>query len=566
MSISPPKTSTLEPGYRLDRYELLCPIAEGGMASVWVARLQGKHGFEKLFAIKTILPQYSSDPRFQQMFLDEARIASGIEHSNVAQILDLGEQHDVLYIVMEFVDGDSLSKLHRAVERAKKERGRASDAGISPMGVWLRLMADTCGGLHAAHELADTSGVPLGVVHRDVSPQNILINTKGVAKLIDFGVAKARHRLVGETNSGNLKGKIQYMAPEQALGRQVDRRTDVWAIGAILYQLFSGRPPYEADNQLATLHLLASGRPPVPLGPEVPKPVAAIIRNALSHDPRQRYNTAADMQVAIESAMVEAGLQTTTQDVASFASALLIDRTAARRDALELALDAAAERVRMSGLLKPQTDSSSGVDGTNVDMDVARAVRAYVRKPSPSVADAATVAAPNSIDEILAAAPLTETSSATLASSALDNSQPAPIYRPEPKGRAVAIAAAFAGAGVVFLVAFSIVRLRGDETKSAAAAPQSAVVVVDPSTLSPVAPTLPPDSDPGVASPPATATIAPAVTPSARAPQPPVTSRVPAAPPPAVAVVRAKPAAPKPVPPPAAPPAPPKKKVIDDGF
>ena len=127
----------LEPGHRLDRYELLCPIAHGGMASVWLARFVGKHGFEKLVAIKTILPEYAADTRFQQMFLDEARIASGIEHVNVAQILDLGEQHEVLYIVMEWVDGDSLSKLHRSVE--------ARGARV-PLGVTLRLLADACGG------------------------------------------------------------------------------------------------------------------------------------------------------------------------------------------------------------------------------------------------------------------------------------------------------------------------------------------------------------------------------------------------------------------------------------
>ncbi|MGH7281164.1 MAG: serine/threonine protein kinase, partial [Polyangiaceae bacterium] len=237
----------LEPGSRLDRYELLCPIAHGGMALVWLARLVGKHGFEKLVAIKTILPEFAADTRFQQMFLDEARIASGIEHVNVAQILDLGEQHDILYIVMEWVDGDSLSKLHRAVER----RGERI-----PLGILLRIVADACGGLHTAHDLTDKTGRALGVVHRDVSPQNILVSSKGNAKLIDFGIAKALVRLSGETNAGLLKGKIQYMAPEQAMGRPLDRRADVWAAGACLYYLLSGVPPFDGENQLATLHLL----------------------------------------------------------------------------------------------------------------------------------------------------------------------------------------------------------------------------------------------------------------------------------------------------------------------
>src|SRR6478752_1094727 len=141
--------STLVPGYRLDRYELLCPIATGGMASVWLARLRGKRGFEKLFAIKTIKTELISDPNFQEMFLDEARIASRIIHPNVAQILELGEQEDILYIVMEYVDGDSLAKINRLALK----RGSALPPGIS-----LRVVAEVCAGLHAAHQLKDPSG------------------------------------------------------------------------------------------------------------------------------------------------------------------------------------------------------------------------------------------------------------------------------------------------------------------------------------------------------------------------------------------------------------------------
>ena len=153
------------------------------MASVWVARQRGKHGFEKLVALKTILPKFAADVRFQEMFLDEARIASRIEHLNVAQIFDLGEEHEVLYLAMEYVDGDSLSKLNRACQRG----------GIKiPPNILLRVLADTCAGLHEAHELKDATGRPLEIVHRDVSPHNILVSTKGIAKLIDFGIAKAR--------------------------------------------------------------------------------------------------------------------------------------------------------------------------------------------------------------------------------------------------------------------------------------------------------------------------------------------------------------------------------------
>jgi serine/threonine protein kinase len=343
------------PGTRLDRYELLCPIAEGGMASVWVARQLGKHGFEKLVAIKTILPRFAADARFQAMFLDEARIAARLDHPNVAHIFDLGEKNEILYLAMEYVDGDALIKLHRACQQG----------GLSlPAGVVLRVLADTCAGLHEAHELKDATGKPLEIVHRDVSPHNVLVSTKGIAKLIDFGIAKARSRLATATNSGVLKGKIQYMAPEQALSRPVDRRADVWAVGAVLYQLLSGRPPYAADNHLQTLHLLGSGRPPLPLPPAVHPAVARIVRKALAHSRENRYETAADLGEAIEDAMVQAGLSTTTADVAAFAADHLGDLAERRRQVIDVALGAAGERQRLEGLLRPVSERVSATGPT----------------------------------------------------------------------------------------------------------------------------------------------------------------------------------------------------------
>jgi serine/threonine-protein kinase len=362
MSIIPPRPSLLAPGLRLDRYELLCPIAEGGMASVWIARQTGKHGFQRLVAVKTILPKYASEPRFQQMFVDEARIASRIQHVNVAQILDVGEQHEVTYLVMEYVDGDALSKVYRAAEKS----------GVRiPAGIVLRVMADVSGGLHAAHELRDSAGQPLGVVHRDVSPQNVLLSTQGVAKLIDFGIAKARDRLAGDTNTDQLKGKVQYMAPEQALARPMDRRADVWAVGAVLYHLLVGKPPFEAENEVQSLFLLASGKPPAPLPPSVPAAVAAVVRKALSNAPDRRYATASELQQAIEAAMVEAHLTTTTAAVAAFLEKHAGERAKKRRDAIALGLQAADQRDAVAALMKSNTEkvgqgSASGVDAAGL--------------------------------------------------------------------------------------------------------------------------------------------------------------------------------------------------------
>ncbi len=325
----------LQAGHRLDRYELLCPLAYGGMASVWLARFGVSQGFERFVVIKMILPQFSQDPRFQEMFVDEARIASRVEHGNVARILDVGDRAGSFYIVMEWVDGDSLSKLMQAAEQ-RKER--------IPTGVALRICADAAAGLHAAHELKGRDGALLGVVHRDVSPQNLLISNAGSTLLIDFGVAKARDRVSPDTTAGQLKGKIRYMAPEQALGRPIDRRADVWALGSILYEIFGGSPPFEGANEVATLHRLTSGIPPATLPAGTPKAVEEVIRRALSFDPQARFATALELGQALDAIMAKLGEPTSIAVVESYTQQLLADRKAARKRAVEAALEKAAAR------------------------------------------------------------------------------------------------------------------------------------------------------------------------------------------------------------------------------
>ncbi len=392
MSISPP-ANPLAPGFRLDRYELLWPLAEGGMASVWLARLHGKRGFEKLVAVKTILPKFAADPRFQSMFLDEARIAAGIEHTNVARVIDLGEEHGVLYIAMEFVDGDALSKLQRVLARA----------GVPlPVGVVLRVMADACAGLHAAHELRGRDGAPLGIVHRDVSPQNILVSAEGSAKIIDFGVAKARDRVSEETSSGSLKGKIQYMAPEQALGKACDRRADVWAIGAILYYFFSGRKVYEADSELGTLQQLTSGAPPQPLPASVHPAIAEIIHGTLQYDTAQRTPNLDIVRRQLEDAMFQMNCLVRPEDVAGFIAANAPDRAEARKSFIDKALQAGDARVALAE--QPTASSASGLIGVE-----ARAPHALLTRLGPPPVSRGANA---------------ETSSATLGSAELDATPP----------------------------------------------------------------------------------------------------------------------------------------------
>ena len=211
-------------GQRLGPYELVREIGYGGFASVWLARRSGPGGFESRVAIKLIRVELRSDPSFQKVLIDEAKLVAGINHPNVVGIFELGEVDDVLYLVMEYVTGRSLSTLRNMMLRAGKP---------IPVGVVMRILADMCAGLHAAHEL-QRDGKPLGVIHRDVSPQNILVSDKGAVKLIDFGVAKANDRLAADTVDGHTKGKLRYMAPEQAMARPLDRRADVVLVGTAM--------------------------------------------------------------------------------------------------------------------------------------------------------------------------------------------------------------------------------------------------------------------------------------------------------------------------------------------
>ncbi len=512
-----PEPGALRAGDRLDRYELLCPLAYGGMAAVWLARHRAHRLMDRLVVVKTILPQFASQEQFQTMFLDEARVAAAIDHPNVARTLDVGEKEELLYLVMEWIDGESLSRLQRAVEK---------NGAKLPAGVILRIMADACAGLHAAHELRDAAGALLHVVHRDVSPQNVLVSGAGVAKLIDFGVAKARDRASERTSAGELKGKIRYMSPEQALGREVDRRADIWSAGAMLYEMLARVPPYDGPNEVATLHLLTSGEPPPPLPPEVPLEVAAVVARALAHDRTKRFATAAEMQRALEVAMQAIGATTSQAQVAGFLETHLQERARARKKSIESALAAAAQRDRAGGTAD-------------------RALR------GDSFSDAPTS---------LAVDPPSQTSTATLGSAAVEwpPSSGSPLTQPRIRSGLLA-----AGIGSVFaLVLVGAVAMRINARHPAMAAPPPPAQIAIPAAADPT---------PIAAAPPATpaAPAAPAAT-TAALPEPMVIplDALPSAPPTTTPRGRtpARPAAAPPPPSkPTTPPSPtPKKR--DYGF
>ena len=325
----------LVPGMVLGRYELLLPIAQGGMATVWAARQRGTRGFNKTVAIKTMLPTLSEDAQFEQMFLDEAALAAKIHHPNVAEILDLGEQDEVLYIVMEWVDGEALSVLHKAT--------RKNQAQV-PMRISMRIAMQACAGLHAAHELRDENDTELQLVHRDVSPQNILCTYDGIVKLVDFGVAKAVGRAGGETNAGQLKGKVPYMSPEQARGGMVDRRTDIFAMGIVLYKLATGLHPFLGENDLLTMRNIISRPllPPRVKNPGFPAEVEQVLVKCLQKDPDKRYQTMNELGQAVERAMSTLGVA--EDDLGAFVRSVMGDRGAKRRAAVRDAVRVADER------------------------------------------------------------------------------------------------------------------------------------------------------------------------------------------------------------------------------
>lgn len=266
---------------KLGRYELQAKLALGGMAEIWLAKQSGPAGFTKQLVIKKILPHLTADKAFVEMFLNEGRLAALVNHPNVVQVFELGQQGDDYYLVMEHVPGWSL----RAVLRRLVERGEQA-----PIGCVARLMAQVCRGLHAAHELKDASGRALQLVHRDVSPENVLVAQSGEAKVSDFGIAKAV-TAAGTTRPGETKGKLAYMPPEQLLGKPLDRRADVYAIGATLYELIAGRRPFSVPADAAlSLEILQAVPPPLrTVRPETPPELAAVVERCLEKEAAARW-------------------------------------------------------------------------------------------------------------------------------------------------------------------------------------------------------------------------------------------------------------------------------------
>lgn len=285
---------------RVGRYDLVTRIGGGGMATVYLAIAQGSMGestgFQRLAAVKVMHPHLAADRGFVDMFMDEARVAATIHHPHVVTILDLGQEDDLIYNVMEYIEGDTLA----AVQATAAALGR----GI-PLGIVLRVVLDALLGLHAAHELCDANGEALHVVHRDVTPQNIIVGVDGNARLMDFGIARARGRLA-QTTLGMLKGKLAYMAPEQLeTAGDVDRRADLFSMGVTLWESLALRRlfPNRATFEMARRNARVPYRSLKEFHPTLPESLDAICQQALAHDPDERFATAAAFADAIEQAL-----------------------------------------------------------------------------------------------------------------------------------------------------------------------------------------------------------------------------------------------------------------------
>ena len=310
---------------RLGSYEILRGLARGGMAELYLARAVGPAGFEKLVVLKQILPHLAANPKFVGLFLDEARLAAALDHPHIAHVYDMGMVDGNYFFTMEYVHGQDLRTILR----------RAAQLGTPvPIEQAVLIARNVAAGLHYAHERRGPDDALLGIIHRDVSPSNILVSYAGTVKLVDFGVAKATTSST-KTRTGSLKGKIGYMSPEHARGASVDRRTDIYSLGIVLWELVTGRRLYRAENDLATLQMIVNEPAPPPSRhrPDCPPELEAIVQRALDHRVDARYQTALELELALEELAREHRLAQSPTALSAQMRALFTAEIGAWRDA-----------------------------------------------------------------------------------------------------------------------------------------------------------------------------------------------------------------------------------------
>jgi len=322
-------------GTRFGKYTLLNRIAVGGMAEIFLARQAGVEGFEKIICLKRIRPHLSSQPAFVKMFLNEAKLAAQLNHPDIVQIYDLGRVGESYFIAMEYISGRDMSRI---IAKAEKK-------GIPfPVVYALKIASSVLEGLYYAHNRTDAYGSPLNIVHRDVTPENIVVSFSGNVKILDFGIAKATSQLE-QTRAGEIKGKLSYMSPEQCLGQQLDHRSDVFSLGVVLYEWVSGYKLFTGENEMAILKAIVDGKiyPPSYFKEDVPEAVERILLKALEKDREKRYQSAWDMQLEIDTFLGSYEFTPSNIHLSNFIKQLFEDELEAERVQLMRAAQARIE-------------------------------------------------------------------------------------------------------------------------------------------------------------------------------------------------------------------------------
>lgn len=447
---------------KIGRYDIVIQIARGGMATVYLARAEGHGGFDRYVALKLTAEHLRDDPEFAEHLVEEAKLVAHLRHQNVVPVLDVGE-HDLgaVFLVMDYVPGDSLGGLFKLA--------RNHGESVAPR-IGLRILIDALAGLHAAHEHRDEEGRPLQLVHRDFSPQNILVGTDGIARLTDFGIAKAASR-ASVTVAGTMKGKVSYASPEQARGKALDRRCDVWAGGVMAWEIFAGRKLYPSNER--TLLEVVKGPPPRvrTAAPGVPPELDEIIAQALAFEVEERTPTAKQLARSLEDAARRHGLLAEVEEVAEYVQRLVAPTLEDRKRAI------AEARERRVAASHSEGDGSATVPLPSLPdiPDMSMATRMMGSAPVP-VAGPAPPPRPPSFDRF-------NSSSTTPAGM----ETPAPVLPMNPSpvekvrelfarkpGLVIGVGAGGLGLLLVVVVVIAIVATRGPSAKELAVASASA--------------------------------------------------------------------------------------------
>ncbi|MFK7990710.1 MAG: PEGA domain-containing protein [Sandaracinaceae bacterium] len=378
----------LEMPMRFGKYTLIRKLATGGMAELFLALQRSVAGFEKLIVVKRVLPHLVKDDSFIEMLLAEARIAATLNHPNVAHIYDVGEVDGQYYIAMEHVHGEDLRSIVRQMKKM--------NVTAFPLEHALAIVLGCCAGLAFAHEQRDLDGEPMGIVHRDVSPQNILVTFSGDVKLVDFGIAKAGRSKEEDTGSGQLKGKVPYMSPEQAQGLHLDNRSDVFSLGIMLFELCTGRRLFRGKNEMETLRRIVEDEYPRPreLNPHLNPRLEAIILRALEKSTKNRYQTAREMQADLEDFIRDEQLKVSSLSVGEWMGSLFKDKLDAQKEMLQegrqladvIAAQVAEEEARegsLSGVRQKQASKAPWILLGLVMLVTAGAAAFLLTRPPP---------------------------------------------------------------------------------------------------------------------------------------------------------------------------------------